>query len=275
MRRDVLSRRLLGTWTGLLLIGLYTPLLVVVAYAFNANARVVTVWGGFTARWFGAVLRDSETLAAVETSFRIALTAAVLSVVLGTLGAVGMRRARRWLTATFDGLAYLTLVTPVIVLGIASLLSYVLVGIPRGATTVALTHTVFDASIVALIVRARMATFSADEEEAAADLGAGRWATFFQVTLLRLGPAIAAGGLLAFTFSWDDYVVASFVAGPETTTLPLFIYSQIRFGVSPQLNALATITMAVSLLGLLATALLLRRAVRDPRRTMLTPDGAA
>lgn len=263
--RERWSRRALGGWTALLMAFLYLPLVVVVIYAFNANERVVTIWTGFTTEWFGAVLSDTEIIASLGQSFRIAAANAVIAMLLGTLGALGLRFAPRWLATTYDGLAYLTLVTPVVVLGIASLLAFVLAGVPRGAATIMLAHVVFNSSIVLLTVRARMVGLSTADEEAAADLGAGRWATLWQVTLPRLMPAILAGGLLAFTFSWDDYVVASFVTGPDTVTLPLRIYSQLRFGITPQLNALATITLLVSLLGLLAALLLARRAVRSAR----------
>ena len=261
------SARALGGWTALLMVFLYLPLVVVVAYAFNANDKLVTVWTGFTTHWFGAVLQDGEILAALGRSFRIAAGNALLAMVLGTSGALGLRFAPRWLATAYDALAYLTLVTPVVVLGIASLLAFVLAGIPRGAITVMLAHVVFNSSIVLLTVRARMAGLPVAEEEAAADLGAGRWATLWQVTLPRLMPAVLAGGLLAFTFSWDDYVVASFVSGPETVTLPIRIFSQLRFGITPQLNALATITLLVSLLGVLAALLLARRAVRGAAGT--------
>lgn len=265
-RRHRTGRRLLAGWTGAVLVFLYLPLVVVVVYSFNANPDSVTVWRGVTTRWFGDVLADPVVREALLTSLRIALANAVIAVVLGTLGAVGLRFAPRWLAGLYDGLAFATLTTPVLVLGIASLLSFVLLGVPRGGVTVLLAHVVFNSSIVLLVVRARLAGLSAAEEEAAADLGAGRWATFALVTLPRLLPAILAGGLLAFTYSWDDYVVASFVSGAQTVTLPLRIFGELRFGISPRLNALATITLAVTLIGL-AVALPLARRILTSRRT--------
>jgi ABC-type spermidine/putrescine transport system permease subunit II len=247
---------------GLTLLFLYLPLAVVVVHAFNANPDQVTVWTGTTTAWFPAVLRDDGVLAAVATSLRIAAANAVGAMLIGTLAAVGLRHAPRWLRAGFDALAYLTLLTPVVVIGIASLVAFVLAGIPRGSLTVLAAHVVVNSSIVLLVVRARLAGLGGEQEEAAADLGAGRLATFAQVTLPRLAPAVVAGGLLAFTYSWDDYVIASFVAGPSTTTLPVRIFSELRFGVSPQLNALATLTLAVTAVGLSCALLLLGRTLR-------------
>lgn len=262
---ETLARRGLQWWTMSLVAFLYAPLIVVAVYAFNDN-RLVTTWGGFTTRWFGDVLGDSEIIHSLVLSLQIAAGNALLAALLGTMGAVGLRYAPRWLATAYDALAYLTLVTPVVVLGIATLLAFVLAGLPRGAPAVAAAHVVFNSSIVLLIVRARLAGMSDAEEEAAADLGAGRWAVLTQVTLPRLLPAIVAGALLAFTFSFDDYVVASFVAGPETVTLPLRIFSQLRFGITPQLNALATITLIVSLVVLGLAVILGRRALRPAAR---------
>ncbi len=260
--RVTAGRRALAAWTVLVVAFLYLPLAVVVVYSFNANPDQVTVWQGFTTRWFPDVLADPVIADALLTSLRIALVNAVLAAVLGTLGAVGLRFAPRWLAALYDGLAFATLTTPVLVLGIASLLSFVLLGVPRGGVTILLAHVVFNSSIVLLVVRARLAGMSNAEEEAASDLGAGRWAVFGLVTLPRLLPAILAGALLAFTYSWDDYVVASFVSGARTTTLPLRIFGELRFGISPRLNALATMTLLVTLLGLFSALFLARRSLR-------------
>lgn len=262
-----MSRRVLAAWTSLTIVFLYLPLAVVVAYAFNANRRNVAIWTGFTTRWFGDVLRDPTITGALWTSLRIAVATSVLAMVLGTLAALGLRGAPGWLRAGVDSLAYLTLVTPVVVTGIASLVTFVLIGIPRGALTVLLAHSVFTSSIVLLIVRARLAGLDRAEEEAALDLGASVLGTLRQVTLPRLAPAIAAGGLLAFTYSWDDYVIASFVTGPETTTLPIRIFAELRFGVSPRLDALAAVTLVVTGAALTSAYVLLRRSRRAPERT--------
>jgi putrescine transport system permease protein len=269
--RAVAWRKALGGWVILTVLFLYVPIAVVVAYAFNANEDNVTVWAGFTTEWFGTVLADEQARGAVLTSLRIAAMNALIAMILGTLAAVGLRFAPRWLRLGFDTLAYLTLVTPVVVLGISTLIAFVIAGIPRGATTILLVHVVFNSSIVFLIVRARLVGLTHSEEEAAMDLGAHRWSTFAQVTVPRLAPAIMAGGLLAFTYSWDDYVIASFINGPETKTLPIYIFSQLRFGVSPEVNVLATITLAVTVLALLATLLVLRRALPRGDISQITP----
>jgi putrescine transport system permease protein len=269
--RAVAWRKALGGWVILTVLFLYLPIAVVVAYAFNANADNVTVWSGFTTEWFGSVLADEQARGAVLTSLRIAVMNAVIAMILGTLAAVGLRFAPRWLRLGFDTLAYLTLVTPVVVLGISTLLAFVIAGIPRGPTTILLVHVVFNSSIVFLIVRARLVGLPHSEEEAAMDLGAHRWSTFAQVTVPRLAPAIVAGGLLAFTYSWDDYVIASFINGPETKTLPIYIFSQLRFGVSPEVNVLATITLAVTILSLLVVLLVLRRALPRGDMSQITP----
>jgi ABC-type spermidine/putrescine transport system permease subunit II len=264
-------RRTLAAWVVLTVLFLYLPILVVVTYAFNANPGNVTVWTGFTTSWFGSAFDNPNVRAAIATSARIATVNAILAMVLGTLGAVGVRFAPRRLRLAFDTLAYLTLVTPVVVLGIASLVAFVIAGIGRGSHTILFVHVVFNSSIVFLVVRARLVGLSAAEEEAAMDLGAGRWATLVQITVPRLTPAIVAGGLLAFTYSWDDYIIASFVSGARTRTLPMHIFSQLRFGVSPEVNVLAATTLAVTLLGLTIAVLLLRRSFSSLR----TPDGPA
>jgi len=244
------------------LLFLYAPLAVVVAYAFNANPRNVTQWTGFTAGWFGTVLGDEEVLDAVWTSLVIAVPNAVLAALLGTAAALGLRRAPARLRALYDALAYLTLVTPVVVLGIAALVFFIAAGVPRSELTVLLTHVVFNSSIVMLVVRARAVSLGTEEEQAAYDLGATRWGVLRQVTLPRLAPAILAGALLAFTFSWDDYVIASFVAGPESVTLPIRIFSSLRFGLTPEINALATLLLLVNVVIVGLVALLLRRGSR-------------
>lgn len=265
------GRVALGSWVGLTLAFLYLPIAVVIVYAFNANETTVSNWTGFTTHWFASAFDGTKALESMGTSARIALINAVLAMTLGTLAAVSLRFAPRWLRIGFDTLAYLTLVTPVLVLGIASLVAFVIVGIPRGSFAILAIHVVFNASIVMLIVRARLVGLSPSEEEAAMDLGAGRLATFAQVTVPRLVPAILAGGMLAFTYSWDDYVVASFVSGAQTTTLPMYIFSQLRFGVSPEVNVLAVVTLAVTLLMIAIVLLLLRRSFGRSGLARLTP----
>jgi ABC-type spermidine/putrescine transport system permease subunit II len=260
--REATSRRVVSAWAAVTFAFLYAPLVVVVAYAFNANPRNVTDWTGATARWFGEVVRSAEIRDAVATSLTVAIPNAVLAVVLGTAAALGLRGAGRRVRAAYDALAYLTLVTPTVVIGISALLLFISAGVPRGTLTITLTHVVFNSSIVLLIVRARLSGIGSEEEEAAFDLGASRLGVLRQVTLPRLLPAMGAGALLAFTFSWDDYVIASFVTGPESTTLPIYVFSQLRFGLSPEINALGTMILAVNVLAVAGAALLVRRSGR-------------
>lgn len=267
----VVWRRTLGGWVGFTILFLYLPIGVVLAYSFNANPVNVSVWTGFTTEWFGRVLSNQQAIDAIITSLRIASANALIAMTLGTLAAVGLRFAPRRLRLAFDTLAYLTLVTPIVVLGISTLIAFVIAGIPRGELTILLVHVVFNSSIVFLIVRARLVGLSFIEEQAALDLGANRWSTFTQITLPRLAPAIVAGGLLAFTYSWDDYVIASFINGPATQTLPLYVFSQLRFGVSPEVNVLATITLAVTVATLALVVLILRRALPRGDLSAITP----
>lgn len=264
-------RRILGGWVGLTVVFLYLPIAVVIGYSFNANPVNVSVWTGFTTEWFGSVFSNQQAIDAILTSLRIASVNSLLAMTLGTLAAIGLRFAPRGLRLAFDTLAYLTLVTPIVVLGISTLIAFVIAGIPRGGVTILLIHVVFNSSIVFLIVRARLVGMSYQEEEAALDLGANRWSTLSRVTLPRLAPAMLAGGLLAFTYSWDDYVIASFINGPTTQTLPLYIFSQLRFGVSPEVNVLATITLLVTVVTLALVVLILKRAVPRGDLSRITP----
>ena len=270
-RTAALAKEGMRLWVIITLAFLYLPIAVVIVYSFNANDTIVSQWTGFTIEWYWRAFEGTGALEAMGTSLRIALVNAVLAMILGTLAAVGLRFAPRIVRVGFDTLAYLTLVTPVLVLGIASLVAFVIAGIPRGSATILAIHVVFNSSIVLLIVRARLVGMSPSEEEAAMDLGAGRFSTFMQVTVPRLFPAILAGGLLAFTYSWDDYVIASFVSGAQTTTLPMYIFGQLRFGVSPEVNVLAVVTLLVTLLGLVLVLLILRRILGRSGLAALTP----
>jgi ABC-type spermidine/putrescine transport system permease subunit II len=255
-------RKVLGGWVGVTLLFLYLPITVVVVYAFNANEGNVSVWTGFTTQWFASVFQNSSAQQAIATSAQIAAVNALFAMVLGTLGALAIRGAPRRVRVGFDVLAYLTLVTPVVVLGIATLISFVIAGIARGSLTILLVHVVFNSSIVFLVVRSRIIGLSVSEEEAAMDLGAHRFWTTMRVTIPRLRPAIVAGGLLAFTYSWDDYIIASFVSGAQTKTLPMYIFSQLRFGVSPEVNVLATMTLIVTIIGVAIALVILRNTFR-------------
>jgi spermidine/putrescine transport system permease protein len=257
-----MGRRLLGTHAALVYVFLYAPIAVVVVYAFNGSRQTLN-WGGFSTRWFGAALHDSTITEPLRTSLEIALGNAVVASVLGTALALALPRMRRLVRLPFETVVYMTLVTPEIVFGISALIFFTqLVHFPLGWQTVLLAHVVFNTSVVALIVRARFVGMGQTLEEASFDLGAGPVATFAQVTLPRLAPAILAGGLLAFTFSFDDFITSFFVAGAGTTTLPLRIFASLRFGVSPIVNATAAMMLGLTLTATIAAYGMLRRSSR-------------
>jgi ABC-type spermidine/putrescine transport system permease subunit II len=259
-----MGKRLLGAHALLVFVFLYAPILVVVAFAFNGG-RQVLYWEGFSTKWFGEALRDDTITEPLKTSVVIALGNAVIACVLGTMLALALARMRAWVRVPLDALAYMTLVTPEIVFGISALIFFVQAGLwvgvesPLGMWTILIAHVVFNASVVALIVRARFVGMGQALEEASYDLGAGPLSTFRQVTFPRLAPAILAGGLLAFTFSFDDFITSFFVSGAGSTTLPLRIFSSLRFGVSPIINAAAVMILALTLAAVVVAYLVLRR----------------
>ena len=260
-----MGRRLVGGWAALVYVFLYAPIVVVVVYAFNGGRQVLN-WEGFSTKWFGEALRDPTITEPLKNSLVIGVGNAIVACVLGTALALALSRLRRRLRAPIDGLVYMTLVTPEIVFGISALIFFVQAGIPLGLGTILIAHVVFNASVVALIVRARVVGMGESFEEASYDLGAGRISTFRQVTLPRLAPAILAGGLLAFTFSFDDFITSFFVSGAGTTTLPLRIFSSLRFGISPIVNATAVMILALTLAAVVIAYLVLRRTAQGGRR---------
>lgn len=254
-----MGRRLLGGFAVLVYAFLYLPIGIVVVYAFNGG-RQTLVWDGFSTRWFGRALHDEVIRDALRNSLVVAAGNAVVACVLGTMLALALARMRPGVRAPFDALVTMTLVTPEIVFGIAALVFFVEAGVTLGLGTILLAHVVFNASVVALVVRARFVGMGQTLEEASFDLGAGPFATFRQVTLPRLAPAILAGGLLAFTFSFDDFYTSFFVSGAGTTTLPLYIFSSLRFGVSPVVNATAAIMLGLTLVAVILAYAVLRRS---------------
>ncbi len=262
-----MARRLLGLHVLLVYGFLYLPIGVVVLFAFNGGTEVL-VWEGFSTEWFGKALRDTTITDAFRNSLLIAAGNAVVACILGTMLALAVPRLRASLRMPLDALVTMTLVTPEIVFGIAALVFFAEAGVALGLKTILIAHVVFNASVVALVVRARFVGMGQTLEEASYDLGAGPLRTFRQVTLPRLAPAVLAGGLLAFTFSFDDFYTSFFVSGAGTTTLPLFIFSSLRFGVSPVVNAAAAMVLALTLTATVIAYLVLRRTAVD-RRTEL------
>lgn len=252
--------------TALVYLFLYVPILVVVVYAFN-DGRLVQVWKGFSLRWFGEAWRDPTLRHGLWISTYTATATAVVATLLGTSAAIGLRNVGHRTRTAFDAFMYMTLITPELVAAIASLMAFVTIGLPLGPVAIVITHSIFNTAVVALILRARLAGMDRSLEEAARDLGAGRWATFREITLPQLSPAVAAGALLAFTFSFDDVVLSTFVSGPGSTTLPVEIFSELRFGLSPKINVVAVTTLSITLTFIATAQLLLRRSERRTKQT--------
>jgi putrescine transport system permease protein len=238
---------------------LYLPIVILVIYSFNAS-RLVTVWGGWSTRWYVALLDDRDILDATWTSLRIAALSATAATVLGTLAAVALTRAGRFRgRAAFSAMVYAPLVMPEVITGLSLLLLFVALNVDRGFWTVSVAHTTLTLSFVTVVVQSRLLTFDRSLEEAAMDLGCPPLKTFLTVTLPLIFPAVAAGWMLAFTLSFDDLVIASFTTGPGATTLPMRIYSAVRLGVKPEINAICTVMIAVVATGVIAAALLGKR----------------
>jgi putrescine transport system permease protein len=224
---------------------LYLPIAVLVIYSFNAS-RLVAIWGGFSTRWYVELINDHAMLESAWISLRIAVLSATAATVLGTLAAIALTRGRRFRgRVLFTGLVYAPLVMPEVITGLALLLLFVAVEVDRGFWTIVIAHTTLTMCFVTVVVEARLAGFDASLEEAAMDLGCPPWRTFLTVTLPLIAPAVAAGFMLAFTLSLDDLVIASFMTGPGATTLPIRIYSEVRLGVKPEINAVCTILIAL------------------------------
>ena len=257
-----MARRLLGAHALIVYVFLYAPIVVVVVYAFNGSRQALN-WGGFSLKWFGRALHDATITGPLKLSLEIALGNAVIASILGTALALSLPKMRGYARLPLETIVYMTLVTPEIVFGISALIFFTqFLHLQLGWATILVSHVVFNASVVALIVRARFVGMGQTFEEASFDLGAGPIATFRQVTLPRLAPAVLAGALLAFTFSFDDFYTSFFVAGAGSTTLPLRIFASLRFGVSPIVNATATMMLGLTLTATVVAYTVLRRAAR-------------
>ena len=251
---------------------LYIPILSLVIFSFNSN-KLVTVWAGFSTKWYSALMRNQQILEAAFLSLKIALITATIAVVLGTLVALcltrlGVFRGR----ALLSGLATAPLVMPEVITGLSLLLLFVAmeqaIGWPagRGVLTIIIAHATFAMAYVAVVVQSRLVGMDPSIEEAALDLGAKPAKVFFVITLPIIAPALISGWLLAFTLSLDDLVISSFVSGPGASTLPMVIYSKVRLGLSPEINALATLMVLVVALGVVLASWLLARQEKARRR---------
>ena len=216
------------------------------------------VWTGFSTEWYRELVQDRQMLSAFRVSLWVAFWSTIVSTILGTLAALSLERFRFRGKMTYDAIVYMPIIIPDIVIALSTLLFFVIVAIPLSRYTVLIAHIAFNISFVAIIVRARLANMDNNLEEAAADLGADEWTTFRRVTLPLLMPGIVAGALMAFTLSLDDFVITFFVSGPGSTTLPVRVYSMIKFGVTPEVNAVSTLMFIGSTL-LVVISLLLQR----------------
>lgn len=239
----------------LVLAFLYAPILLLVIFSFN-ESRLVTVWAGFSTRWYAGLPANRPLMDSALISLQIGALSATIATILGTLAALALARHGRFFgRGTFAGMVYAPLVMPEIITGLSLLLFFVAIGMDRGFWTVTVAHTTFTLGFVAVIVQSRLAGFDRSLEEAAMDLGATPATTFFLVTLPLIAPAVAAGWILAFTLSLDDLVIASFTSGPGASTLPMRIYSQVRLGVTPEINAISTLMIAAVVVAVLAVSL--------------------
>jgi len=235
---------------------LYLPIVILVIFSFNAS-RLVAVWGGWSTHWYAELAEDAPLLESAFISIRIALISATAATVLGTLAAVSLVRFGRFRgRLLFAAMIYAPLVMPEVITGLSMLLLFVAISIDRGFWTVAIAHTTMAMCFVAVIIQSQLVAFDVSIEEAAMDLGASPLRTFLSVTLPLIFPAIAAAWMLAFALSLDDLVIASFTTGPGATTLPIRIYSEVRLGVKPEMNAVCSIMIAVVGIATVAASLL-------------------
>ncbi|HSL00132.1 MAG TPA: ABC transporter permease [Rubrobacteraceae bacterium] len=248
-------------FAGLVYVFLYAPILVLVFFSFNSS-KSTQVWTGFSLRWYGELLRDQSVIDALKTSLTVGITATAIATVIGTLTALALtRHAFRGRTIA-DSTIYAATVMPEIVVGVSLLVFFVAAGLALGITTIIIAHVAFTISFVTIVVRARLAGMDSSIEEAAQDLGANPLQTFLRVTLPLILPGVMAGALLAFTLSFDDFVITFFVSGVGSSTLPLKIYSMIKFGVSPVINALSTVILVTTMILILGGSRLFVRSER-------------
>ena len=247
---------------------LYIPLMSVIVYSFN-DSQLVSLWGGFSFRWYQALLQDEQIWSAALLSLRIAVVSATVATILGTLVGLALNRLR-----SFPGRLLLTgmitapLIMPEIITGISLLFLFITLAdwigwpVTRGATTITIAHITFSMAYVAVVVRSRLSGMNQSLEEAAMDLGGRPLRVFFDITVPMIAPAMLAGWLLSFTLSLDDVVIASFVSGPGSTTLPMLIFSKVRLGVTPDVNALATVIIVTVAVGVITAGMITRRTKR-------------
>jgi putrescine transport system permease protein len=238
---------------------LYLPMLILIIYSFN-KSKLVTVWAGFSTQWYGELMQNEAFLDAAWVTLKVAVVSSTFATILGTMAAYALVRGGRFFGRTlFSGMVFAPLVMPEVITGLSLLLLFIGIGLDRGVLTIVLAHTTFSMCFVSVVVSSRLATFDRSLEEAALDLGATPLAAFRLVTLPIIAPAVISGWLLAFTLSLDDLVIATFVTGPSATTLPMKIWSSVRLGVTPEINALSTILIGLVATGVITASLVSKR----------------
>jgi putrescine transport system permease protein len=239
---------------------LYLPMIILIIYSFNSS-RLVTVWAGFSTQWYGSLLQNQAFLDAAWVTLKVAIASSTIATVLGTMAAYVLVRGGRFMGRTlFSGMVYAPLVMPEVITGLSLLLLFIGIGLDRGVFTIILAHTTFSMCFVSVVVSSRLVSFDKSLEEAALDLGCSPFDAFRLVTLPIIAPAVISGWLLAFTLSLDDLVIASFTSGPSATTLPIRIFSSVRLGVSPEINALSTIMIAIVTVGVITASIITKRS---------------
>jgi putrescine transport system permease protein len=234
---------------------LYIPILLLVIFSFN-ESKLVTVWGGFSTKWYASMWHNDSLMDAAWITIRVGILSASIATVLGTLAALTLTRFARFPGRTlFSGMIFAPIVMPEVITGLSMLLLFVAINVDRGFWTVTIAHTTFTMCYVAIVVQSRLVTFDRSLEEAALDLGCPPAKTFFRITLPLIMPAVISGWMLAFTLSLDDLVIANFNTGPGATTLPIKIYSQVRLGVTPEINAACTILIAIVTVGVVIASI--------------------
>ena len=238
---------------------LYIPMIILIVYSFNGG-KLVTVWAGFSTKWYGTLFQNEAFMNAAWVTIKVAVISSTFATILGTMAAYVLVRGGRFMGRTlFSGMIYAPLVMPEVITGLSLLLLFIGIGLDRGVLTIVLAHTTFSMCYVSVVVSSRLVTFDRSLEEAALDLGSSPWEAFRLVTLPIIAPAVISGWLLAFTLSLDDLVIASFTSGPSATTLPIKIFSAVRLGVSPEINALSTIMIAIVTVGVISASLVNKR----------------
>jgi putrescine transport system permease protein len=245
---------------------LYIPILILVIYSFN-ESRLVTVWAGFSTKWYGVLLHDQQFIDAAWVTLKVGILSSCIATVLGTMAALVLVRAGSFKGRTlFSGMIYAPLVMPDVITGLSLLLLFISLGVDRGVTTIVLAHATFSMCYVSVVVSSRLVSFDQSLEEAALDLGCSQFDAFKSVTLPIIAPAVISGWLLAFTLSLDDLVISSFTTGPSATTLPIKIYSAVRLGVSPEINALSTMLISLVTIGVITASVITKRAAVQRKR---------